>query len=87
MKKATVLYLAGTGNIDEEFDEENAICELGLDPGSTLLSASAPNFYDLHDALRLLIQGGHKRIEALGVIQGLDGKLKTLGEPMHLYGV
>ncbi len=86
MKTGTVLLFAGTCNLDSRFDDDHAARQLGLNPHLALFAARKTGYYSLRDALRLLVQKGCKKVEAVHVIQTLDGQVKPIGEAVHLYG-
>ncbi len=86
MKTGTVLCFTGTCNLDGSFNDEYAARQLGLNPELAIFAAPKTGYYSLRDALRLLLQKGCKKIEAVPVIRSLDGHIKPVGETVHLYG-
>jgi hypothetical protein len=85
-KRGLVIYLTGATDVSEDFDEEKAFAELGLDPDLTLLAASTGNFYDVQFATKILLERGAKRIEVAKASVGPSGRIKIYGDHLRLYG-
>ncbi len=86
MRQGTVLYLANAMEIGEDFDDGRAIADLDLDPERTMLASSIPGYYEIHDAVRLMILRGFKRIEGLRAAVHPDQSVRPIGKPFRLFG-
>ena len=86
MITATVVYLADAATVSRDFDEAQALARLGLPDRWSLVAASDNGFYDMHDAVRVLVERGAHRVEARrGHLDG-EGNICLFGEPLRLLG-
>ncbi len=86
MRMGTVLYLTDAASIDADFDEERAVARLGFSTDWTVVAASDPGYYSVHDATRLLIERGAKGIEAVRGKLGREGDIEIFGDVMRVFG-
>ena len=86
MKTGTVIYLTDAASVPADFDEEQAVVQLGLDPHWTLLAASHNGFTEMQEATLRLVERGAKSIEAIRAGLADNGKISLFGERMRLYG-
>lgn len=80
-----VIYLAGLETAPEQFDEKQAIADLGL-PADTCFTSSNAAFPDMEKTVeKLLLEGAH---EVFAIHATLDeaGRVKPFGEPMRVIG-
>jgi len=86
MTKGTIIYLMGADTLDPDFEDTEVFDQLGYEPKESILAASADGFYSMHDATRMMIVRGAKRIEAIKAVIIDDGAIRTCGEPVRVFG-
>jgi hypothetical protein len=86
MITATVVYLADAATVGRDFDEAQALERLGFADRWSLVAASDNGFYDMHDAVRILVERGAHRVEARRGSLDEEGNISLFGEPLRILG-
>ena len=86
MRTGTVIYLTDAASVPADFDEEQAVIQLGMDPQWTRLAASLNGFDEMQEATLRLVERGANSIEAVCAGLGKNGQLSLFGPRLRVYG-
>lgn len=86
MQVAKIIYLTQDSNLSEQFDEQICLQKLGLSPKWTVFSSGRDDFYDLQEALCVLITRGARSVEAFRASYSENDGLRLQTPGMRVFG-
>lgn len=86
MKQGMIVYIAGSEDLAEDFDPDQALQTLECHADQIGLVSAKAGFFDVHEALYTLISQGCGRISLLvAQAEGRD-RLRCVKPPVRLFG-
>jgi len=86
MKQGLIVYLVGESELEQGFNLNTALQEMGFSPDQVGLVSARQGFFDVEEAWHFLFTRGCGRIDLMVAQAAGPAQLQALKPPVHLCG-